>query len=281
MSNPFQYFGLFASAVSDHALTLAAGCLVTVVVNLIEKHAMGGKKLPLKADIAILLVFVFFACFQAWRDQYLRVISLPPATAIQVNVPQQPAPQVQVSVPGPVVNFPQQMAYLTSQDEQLVTSAYKIGGNWVINSSCINTSPSVVAEDGSCARAVYFVNTTRNSLNQPVVELIEQENAYKKFKKDLTSEKNQSHQSYGPGEHTFGTTFSPKVDQPLDEEFRNSSKTIIFIAETNWKDGSGRHTMETCQWLQIYPEMFTSPGALAPNVTVTWNHCPKHSGLTK
>ena len=63
MSNPFHHFWLFVYAVGDHTVTLAAGCVLTVVINLIEKYALGGKRLPLKADIAILLLFVFLCLF--------------------------------------------------------------------------------------------------------------------------------------------------------------------------------------------------------------------------
>jgi hypothetical protein len=64
-----QNFAAFVGSVFGHVFTLLAGCVVTVVINLIERHFMKGRKLPPWADIAILLLFLFFACFQAWRDK--------------------------------------------------------------------------------------------------------------------------------------------------------------------------------------------------------------------
>ena len=101
MANPFDHWWTFLFAVWDHAFTLAAGCVVTVVVNLVEKHWMNGKKLPWKADLAILLGFVFFACFQAWHDEYKQVASLTrpaPQPSIVVNVPALNVPPAQVVV---------------------------------------------------------------------------------------------------------------------------------------------------------------------------------------
>ena len=69
MDNTFQYFWLFVLAFGSHLFTLLAGCVVTVMLALIEKYALK-RKLSVKAEIAILLLFVLFACFQAWQDQY-------------------------------------------------------------------------------------------------------------------------------------------------------------------------------------------------------------------
>ncbi len=98
MHNPFDHFGAFLGSVWDHAFTLAAGCVVTVVIALIEKHFMKGKKLPLKADVGILLLFVFFACFQAWHDQYEIAIHTNSPPTVQVNVPPINVPPAQVTV---------------------------------------------------------------------------------------------------------------------------------------------------------------------------------------
>lgn len=69
MSNPFHHFWLFFYAVGDHAVTLAAGCIVTVMLGIIEKRILK-RPISAKVEVGILLAFVFFACFQAWRDQY-------------------------------------------------------------------------------------------------------------------------------------------------------------------------------------------------------------------
>ena len=74
MSNPFEFLHLFMFAVGDHILTLAAGCVVTILIGLIEKYVVK-RQVSWKADIAILLVFLFFACFQAWRDEHRKAIN--------------------------------------------------------------------------------------------------------------------------------------------------------------------------------------------------------------
>ncbi len=114
----FAHFWPFLNAVWDHAVTLAAGCVVTVVINLFEKYALRGKKLPLKVDVAILLSFLFFACFQAWRDQYLKVIDKPPTTVVQVNTPP-------INVPPPEVVI---MPAPTSPSTPLVPASVELKG---------------------------------------------------------------------------------------------------------------------------------------------------------
>lgn len=69
MANPFDHFFGFLLAVWGHAFTLLAGCAITVVIGWIERHIIK-KKMPFWADLAIVLSFVFFACFQAWHDKY-------------------------------------------------------------------------------------------------------------------------------------------------------------------------------------------------------------------
>jgi len=87
MANPFHHFWLFVYAVGDHAFTLLAGCALTVVINLIEKYVLGGKRMPLKVDIAVLLFFVFFASFQAWRDEYDKASKVQTVPSVQVTIP--------------------------------------------------------------------------------------------------------------------------------------------------------------------------------------------------
>jgi hypothetical protein len=69
MSGFFDYFWTFVGSVGSHTVTLFAGCVFTVVLGLIEKYGFK-RRLSVKADIAVLLLFLFFACFQAWQDQY-------------------------------------------------------------------------------------------------------------------------------------------------------------------------------------------------------------------
>jgi hypothetical protein len=64
-------FGTFLLAVAGNWFTLLAGCVATVVIALFEKYGLK-KRLSVKVEIAVLLLFVFFASFQAWRSEYLK-----------------------------------------------------------------------------------------------------------------------------------------------------------------------------------------------------------------
>lgn len=67
-------FWLFLWLVFGHTITLLAGCLVTVLLTLVERHFRKGKPVPVPWDVAILLCFLFFACFQAWREEHIAKI---------------------------------------------------------------------------------------------------------------------------------------------------------------------------------------------------------------
>lgn len=69
MESMFAHFASFVGAVFGHVFTLLAGCVVTVMINLIEKYLLKGKRMPIWADVSVLLLFLFFACFQAWNNQ--------------------------------------------------------------------------------------------------------------------------------------------------------------------------------------------------------------------
>jgi hypothetical protein len=281
MQNPFVHFWIFLYAVWDHAFTLAAGCVVTVVINLIEKYALKGKKLPAKADIAILLLFVFFATFQAWRDQYDKVKAILPNTTIQVNVPTQPPPQVQVSVPPSTVNFPPQMAFF-GPDGSISLGNYGFGKYIAVSSTCKNFSQSVPAENAMCWFKSSIVDTKPNSQNQSIVAESVQDTAFEIFEKSLIPLRNGQRTTLGPGESHFGTSSPALLDEKLDIALRAGTKTILLAAEYNWKDGAGSHTNQLCKWLQLGPEMptiFSGPGILSSNVPIIWNSCTRHNGL--
>jgi hypothetical protein len=60
---------LYFASLFDHIFTLLAGCGATVVLGLIQKYVVK-KPLSPKWEITILAAFVFFAGFQAWRDEH-------------------------------------------------------------------------------------------------------------------------------------------------------------------------------------------------------------------
>jgi hypothetical protein len=285
MSNPFQYFIIFLFGIYDHLFTLLAGCVVTVVIGIIEKRILK-RPLSLKLEVGVLLAFVFFASFQAWREQYRSAKQVPTLQAqvqdqaTQITNLKTNPPHVEVNLPAPVVNIPAQMAYMSSVGTGVVTSSYKIGGYIAVSSGCKNLSSSAVAENASCVIALRVVDTKPNSLKQPIVPEIIEEEEHRKFKKEIASLYT-AKKSYGPGENDFKTAFSPLVDRHLDEAFRSGSKTVLMLGEYTWKDGVGEHTNQYCVWLQMYAGLFSGPGAIDPNATITWHGCKNYNGLKK
>jgi hypothetical protein len=63
---------VYFSALLAHTVTLLAGCGATVMVGLLQKYVL---KQPLSSrwELTILAAFLFFAAFQAWRDEHDKV----------------------------------------------------------------------------------------------------------------------------------------------------------------------------------------------------------------
>ena len=89
MSGTFDHLSEFLFDVWSHTATLAAGCVLTVLLVLFQKYVLK-RPLSWRVDLAVFASFVFFASFQAWHDQYQRVETVwRPAESprITVNVP--------------------------------------------------------------------------------------------------------------------------------------------------------------------------------------------------
>jgi hypothetical protein len=263
----FDHFWLFLQAVWVHAITLAAGCVVTVVLGIIEKRVLR-RPISLRVEIGILLAFVFFACFQAWRDQYeiaAKVNQAPPIQITnQVTVPPAPAP---------IVNFPAQMAYVASSDLDFQGAQLKVGEHISVRSWCKNISPSIPAENVTCFRGAFVVDTTPNAANQPMVEESVQNKTYVKFERRIAPIKGLT-DTYGPGESRWGTGYTESVfDNTLAKAFEAGTKTILFAGEYRWHDGTGKHSNQVCAWVQMGPDVSSGKSP------VVWNYCLHHNGL--
>jgi hypothetical protein len=273
----------FIIAVISHWQAYVTGGAITGLVALVER--LSGWTMPKRAYAVLYVgVFLLVSFFLAWRDQYHEAQKVPPLEQRTQDQEKRIAdlkgapPQLQVNVPPAIVNLPPQMAYMSLSDLGVVLPSYKIGGYLAVSGACKNLSPTAIAEEAGCVRALRLVNTHLNPLNQPVVAPAVQEKEYREFEKILPTLPIMR-KSYGPGESGFDTVYSPLVDQALDTEFRNGYKTVLFLADESWRDATGRHVNETCTWLQNYPGMFSAPGAFASNVVITWNNCTKHNGL--
>jgi hypothetical protein len=272
----------FVVAVVSQWQSYVTGGIATALVVVIER--LTDWRLSKKWFAVIFLgVFLLVSFFLTWRDQYRIALTVP---ALQSRLQERDQeilklktspPHVEVNVPTPVVNIPPEMAYISAQEAGIVLDEYKIGGYLVVSGKCKNLSPTTVAEKVGCAEGVRVVPTHPNPLNQPIVATDVQEREYKQFQRDIRIRVDQV--TLGPGESNFASVSSPKVDEALDGAFRAGAKTALFLASYDWVDGKGKHTNETCEWLQIYPGMFSGPGVFAANAVITWNHCASHNGL--
>lgn len=72
----------------------------------IERHMLK-RQISYKAEVAVLSVFIFLACFRAWDDQYTKAAAQSPAQPnVVVNVPAPPAAQVILQNPGQIAEPP-------------------------------------------------------------------------------------------------------------------------------------------------------------------------------
>jgi len=99
MGNPFSYFPIFLWSVGNHIFTLLSGCVVTVLIGIIDKRFLK-RPISLKLEIGILAAFLFFACFQAWRDEYQQL------TIAQAELDKKPIAQVPIQVNIPPIKTP-------------------------------------------------------------------------------------------------------------------------------------------------------------------------------
>jgi hypothetical protein len=207
-----------------------------------------------------------------WWDEHSKVKQLSAAA---------PQPTIQVNTPPAVVNSPPQTAYMKAHDPQIVVGSYKLGGNWAVSVECENTSQTVIAQEAVCQDGLHVVKTTPNAFKQPVVDKSIQDEEYLKFRKEMDSAK-PNRRNYGPGDNGVSTVFTPTINDKLDKQFRSGAKTILFLADFNWKDGTGEHHNEVCSWLQISPQMFSGPvGTIPPNTQFVWQYCLEHNGVRK
>jgi len=210
------------------------------------------------------------AAILLWLDEHSKVKQLYAASG----------PSIQITTPPAVINSPPQTAYMKGHDPAIVLGSYKLGGNWAVSVQCENTSPTVIAQDAICQDGLRVVKTVRNTFKEPIVDKSAEDAAYLDFRKILDAAA-PHRRNYGPGENGLSTVYSQTIDVGLDEAFRKGAKTILFLADFSWKDGAGEHHNEVCSWLQMNPQMFSGPGALAPNNQFVFHYCVEHNGVRK
>lgn len=258
MSNPFDHFGTFLYSVWDHAFTLAAGCVFTVVITLIEKHFMNGKKLPLKADIAILLMFVLFACFQAWHDEFQK------ADHLQASVNAKPVEQARVDVKLPSINIPPPTVIVEPQGAPARSGYLKLVGVEPIGKLQQIAEGVVLAMNVSYANGSDQALTNVNQLAELAVGDQSAEDILRKhFHADL-AKKLRDKERIDEGTHLpfkpfgvdpevqglFVTARSPPLTATEAEGVREGTKHVYLNVFINWTDENKKKgKIDQCYWI--------------------------------
>jgi hypothetical protein len=258
MSNPFDNFQLFIWAVGSHVATLAAGCIVTVMIGIFEKYVLK-RPTSWKVDVGILLAFLFFACFQAWHDQYLKAIELqgkldakPAAPQIAFNVPAPPPPTVIVT--GSPKHA--RVVYLS----MIPTNSYPLlpfheGQQIKINLAFTNQNDSQVLEPRSDGLI-------------KVVPLEEYATVFRKNRKSLKP--GVIYGTVNTGEFVHSTFDGPTLTQGDADDLTQGTKAICGIGLTVWRDETG--TFETD---------FNQCIVREPNGVLAWMLGPENGKETK
>ena len=268
MLSPLDHFGTFLYSVWDHAFTLAAGCVVTVVINLIEKHLLKDKKLPLKVDVGILLLFVLFACFQAWHDEYKR------AEVLRADLETRPtAPTVQVNVAPAPVNVPSSQIILEQP----------AGGNTPVSyleikSINVGNEKRVIQADRVFAVNIFFeqvgearLESVRNFATLTVGSEKEETNIVKHFRKQVVAADKRTSLLFGQatgtpvyGRKFYGSAFTPVLTANQAIGILDGTQRLYLNTWASWKDPNGsKGRVGECSWFMKPVSAEVAPGSLA------------------
>jgi hypothetical protein len=259
MANPFQHFLLFLWAVLNQVVTLAAGCAVTVLIGIIEKRVLK-RPISIKLEIGILLAFVFFACFQTWRDQYAR------AQGLQTTLNQKPAqPQVQVNVPPPTViiqqsehhveNNPEPSGFLQIERLQFSTDQHILTDGQIVtlNIAYKNPGPYPVTDRESFGILI-VADRDIPDYEQFAKSEHEMRSMFEKFRKQAVQKTAQQHlplASVGVNQIVYTSAPSPALTPTQVSGILNGATRIYAFTWTQWKDSHKRTgTFNGCFWMQ-------------------------------
>jgi len=253
MSGLLQHLQVFVSAVMGHTVTLAAGCVATIIIAFLEKHVLK-RPISLKSEIAVLLVFLFFACFQAWRDEYTR------ANRLQGELSQHPTPQIQVNIPPPppaqviIEHEPSAKASDLTGFQQLERIEPVNGLNRLVPSHPIyfniyfRTKGNHPVHDNRTGQSISVLDmriqgTERNARNE-----------FNRLKERRLAEARQKHligAEVGVDVSTFITAKSnPLTDQEVTEIPKGTVRIYLLFYST-WKDSLGQSgSLDACYWLE-------------------------------
>lgn len=263
--NSFNLFWTFLLSVGDHAITLAVGCVVTVVMSLVEKHVLK-RPVSLRAEVAVLLAFIFFACFQAWRDEYEKASKVPTNLPIQVNVPAINVPPAQVIIErigGAKEANP--IGFL-----QLGSIVPVVGQNILAPGQAVAMNVNFENRGSEPVDDIHnFETLTPVDMTNPSVAL----EAKKAFRSEqqAASERSRGVKGYpiGAGQGGFNTARTRPLTQNEIDEILKGNVRLFLQVWAKWKDLHGNSgKIDQCWWLQ------TPSSVELKTAELSWHNCP-------
>jgi hypothetical protein len=257
MVNPFQHFLFFLWAVLNQVVTLAAGCAVTVFIGIIEKRVLK-RPISIKLESGIFLAFIFFACFQTWRDQYNR------ANGLQTTLNQKPSqPPVLINVPPTQVVIAHS-APLVNAD---LTGLLQLAGLEIVTKSIVKGSPIFIdtkymVKGTQPIHGTYIAESAiladYHKIPDEETERTAEQELRKIFQKEIQKQKltirqkKVEGQKFGVGNGFAWRTVSTA---PLSDEqaagIVNGQTRLYLMTWAIWKDSRNKNAdLETCEWLQ-------------------------------
>jgi hypothetical protein len=203
--------------------------------------------------------FVFFACFQAWHDEYekAQAVKSPQSPPIQINMPPVIVPPAQVVV---TPELPKQHTHIQFKSIQLLPQnpAYPFRPDVTLafNVVCLNAG-AFAAEDTSDFQHEVYV------LKPPATEEQMIEDFKRKAQFHMTGRMLNPSMAAGHLE-LYHTVFGPSLSKEDVKNLTNGTYKVCVIAAIRWKDKTGLYESGECGCI----DAIDNPSALV------WADCP-------
>jgi hypothetical protein len=134
-------------------------------------------------------------------------------------------------------------------------------GQMFVNVGCVNTS-QVDVNSVSCAAALFVHDGASQSLTQQI-----EEKYFQEFLTDYHKAPPQAKATTAPQRYSWSTAWGPVMTTDLFNDLNNNRKVLVLVGQLSYKDSTGRHSRDLCEWLQ--PPINT--------VTPIWDYCHVHN----
>jgi hypothetical protein len=270
----FRDLWLFLLGVWGHAITLAAGCVVTVMLGILEKRVLK-RPISLKTEIGILLAFVFFACFQAWQDEHIKAMRVQTAPSVQITMPAITVPPAQVVVtPAPPSRQSHDLTgFLELAKLDLATKT-------ISQNSPIEANVGFIVKGTQPIDRMTYITTGALGDNQHGWQESEEKAGEKelwrtfstqlidKARKEIIQKKFQGHRLGVGNGIVYRTATSPPLTEPQVAGILSGTTRFYVLSWATWKDSNNRvGDLTTCNWMQAPTSLDVS------NQQTVWHLC--------